>query len=316
MENEYSKETEKKKADGILGAHPVGTSVGTVGGAVTGGAIGSTVGPIGTVVGAIAGGIAGGMAGRKISNAIDPKVEDEYWKSNYSRQPYVERNTDYTVYEPAYRTGYVGYTQHVGKTFEQAESDLQRDYDKARGAIPLGWDKAKHAARDAWQRVDKTFATNLNRITTPNTTNEKVIDRVNKLIGIAADGKQGYTNAAEEVKDTAMKASFLRFSQQRLQYVRTLQHQVTLHGGKAEDDGGDTRGMLHRTWMDMKAVFTSGSKDAIIKACTTGEEAAIKEYDAALAEPYITGEVQRILVEQKQGIQDALTTIKAHADSL
>ena len=68
--------------------HPVGAGLGAVGGAAAGAAIGSVAGPIGTVVGGVAGGLAGGMAGHAIADMIDPKVEDEYWRTNFSSRPY------------------------------------------------------------------------------------------------------------------------------------------------------------------------------------------------------------------------------------
>ena len=58
-------------------------------------------------------------------------------------------------YQPAYRTGYEGYTRYPGKKYEAVESDLQRDYEKSKGSSTLAWDKARLATRDAWDRVEK-----------------------------------------------------------------------------------------------------------------------------------------------------------------
>ena len=85
--------------------HPVGAGLGAVGGAAAGAAIGSAAGPIGTVVGGVAGGLAGGLAGHAIADMIDPKVEDEYWRTNFSTRPYASGQT-YDIYQPAYRYGW------------------------------------------------------------------------------------------------------------------------------------------------------------------------------------------------------------------
>ena len=64
--------------------HPVGESVGAAGGAVTGMTVGAAVGgPAGAVVGAAVGAVAGGVAGHGVAAAIDPAVEDAYWRENY-----------------------------------------------------------------------------------------------------------------------------------------------------------------------------------------------------------------------------------------
>jgi hypothetical protein len=143
---------------GAPGAHPVGTGVGAAGGAAAGAAIGAVGGPIGAAVGLVAGAVAGGLAGKGVAEKIDPTVEDDYWKNNYSKRAYAEKNVSYDAYQPAYRTGYEGYTRYPGKKYEEVESDLQRDYEKlSRGNSSLSWDKAKLATRDAWRRVEEAL---------------------------------------------------------------------------------------------------------------------------------------------------------------
>lgn len=141
---------------GAPGAHPVGTGVGAAGGAATGAAIGAFGGPIGAAVGLVAGAVAGGLAGKSVAEGLDPTVEDAYWKTNYSNQKYVDSKAPYTMYQPAYRAGYVGRSQYAGKTFEEVESNLQRDYEKFRGNSTLSWEQAKLATRDAWNRGEQS----------------------------------------------------------------------------------------------------------------------------------------------------------------
>jgi uncharacterized protein YcfJ len=142
---------------GTPGAHPVGTGVGAAGGAAAGAAIGAVAGPVGAAVGLVAGAIAGGLAGKGVAETMDPTVEEAYWKANYSKQSYVERNAAYATYQPAYRIGYEGRSRYPGKTYEEVEADLQRDYEKSRVTSGLTWEKAKRATRDAWNRVEKAL---------------------------------------------------------------------------------------------------------------------------------------------------------------
>lgn len=137
---------------GTPGAHPVGTGVGAAGGAATGAAIGAVGGPVGAAVGLVAGAVVGGLAGKSVAETLDPTVEDAYWKTNYSKQKYVDGNAPYTMYQPAYRTGYEGRGQYPGKKFEEVETKLKRDYEKSRGNSTLSWEKARPATRDAWNR--------------------------------------------------------------------------------------------------------------------------------------------------------------------
>jgi hypothetical protein len=137
---------------GAPGAHPVGAGVGAAGGAVAGVAVGALAGPVGAAVGLVAGAVAGGMAGKGVAEKLDPTVEEAYWKSNYSKRPYVERDAAFDTYRLAYLTGYQGRNQHPGKSYEEVEAELRRNYEKSKGNANLTWDKAKHATRDAWDR--------------------------------------------------------------------------------------------------------------------------------------------------------------------
>lgn len=162
MTNENKKQSTKQNVmdanrdpiTGTPGAHPVGTGVGAAGGAAAGAAIGAVAGPVGAAVGLVAGAVAGGLAGKGVAEKMDPTVEDAYWKTNYSKQKYVDRNSPYTNYQPAYRTGYEGRSQYPGKKFEEVETNLQRNYEKSKGNSTLSWDKARNATRDAWNRVE------------------------------------------------------------------------------------------------------------------------------------------------------------------
>jgi len=118
---------------GAPAAHLLGAGLGATGGALAGAAIGAVAGPIGAAVGLVAGGVAGALGGKVLVEKGDPTAEDAYWKANYARQKYVDRDAPYDTYQPAYRTGYVGRTRYPGRTFEEVEADLESDYPKVQG---------------------------------------------------------------------------------------------------------------------------------------------------------------------------------------
>jgi hypothetical protein len=145
---------------GAPGSHPIGTGVGAAGAGAAGAAIGAAVSgpaaPIGAVVGAVVGAVAGGYAGKGVAEVIDPTEEDRYWRSNYDKQPYVERDFSYDDdYRPAYEHGWSSRSKYQGRSFDDAEADLARDWESNRGRSRLSWDKAKLATRDAWHRVER-----------------------------------------------------------------------------------------------------------------------------------------------------------------
>lgn len=141
---------------GEPGSHPVGTGVGATGGAMTGAAIGGAVGgPVGAVVGGVVGAVAGGAAGHAVAEGLDPTVEDAYWRQNYNTRPYYKTGRAYDEYQPAYRYGWesAARPEYKNRKFEDVETDLERGWDKAKGATKEGWRDVREASRDAWYRV-------------------------------------------------------------------------------------------------------------------------------------------------------------------
>ena len=156
--NRKDEDMNRDPLSGAPGAHPVGVGVGATGGAATGAAIGSVGGPVGTAVGAAVGGLVGGLAGKAVAEKIDPTVEDAYWEKEYVSQPYVETGTGYETYQPAYRYGWESYERYPGRTFDEVEPDLRRDWDQYRGtSSSMTWEKAKAATRAAWHRVERAI---------------------------------------------------------------------------------------------------------------------------------------------------------------
>ena len=140
--------------------------------------------------------------------------------------------------------------------------------------------------------------------------NKKLIDKLNHLISIANDGKFGYETAAEDVKDVTLKQLFMQYSAEREAYAEELKSRVASLGG-SPDEGGGPLGALHRTWIDLKSTLTSGDREAILKACVTGEEAAVKAYKEALDEDYINSNIWQIITTQLSSVEAALNSIRS-----
>ncbi len=155
LEIDRKADANRDPLSGTLGAHPVGTGLGAAAGGLAAGALAGTMaaGPVGTVIGAGIGAVAGGLAGKGIAEAIDPTAEENYWRKTYSSRPYVKGGASFDEYGPAYRYGVDSYGRSNGRTFEQAEPELMRDWNRAKGTSGLTWDNAKHASSDAWQRL-------------------------------------------------------------------------------------------------------------------------------------------------------------------
>lgn len=138
------------------GAHPVGTGTGAASAGAAGAAIGGVVGgPVGAVVGAAIGAVAGGLAGKGAAEAVNPTVEDSYWRDNYSARSYAQADRGYDFYQPAYRYGWESKAKYKGKQYNDVERDLEQGWDGFKGSSKMTWNDARQATKDAWHRVEK-----------------------------------------------------------------------------------------------------------------------------------------------------------------
>jgi hypothetical protein len=157
IEKEEERDANRDPVTGAAGAHPVGVGAGSATGAATGAAIGTVGGPVGAAAGAVVGGVAGGLAGKATAEAVNPTLEDDYWRAHYVGRDYVVRGSAYEVYRPAYRYGWESYTRYRGRKFEDVERELRDGWDGQKKGSTLSWRKAKNAVRDAWQRVERAL---------------------------------------------------------------------------------------------------------------------------------------------------------------
>ncbi len=143
--------------------HSIGAGTGAIGGAVTGAAVGSAAGPIGTVVGAIAGGVLGAKAGDAVAEAVNPTEYTSHFETNYRTAPYYSAGREWSDYQPAYQYGYDTYGQYRGQSFDDVESQLERNWDSTRANSRLAWTEARGAVKDGWHHIERAMPGDLDR---------------------------------------------------------------------------------------------------------------------------------------------------------
>ena len=97
--------------------------------------------------------VTGGLAGKGVAEKIDPTAEDAFCREECANRADSDEGEPYESYQLAYQTGYEGFGRYPGRTYEEAEVELQRDYEFSRSSTDLSWEQTKQAARDAWKRV-------------------------------------------------------------------------------------------------------------------------------------------------------------------
>ena len=80
-------------------------------------------------------------------------TDREHWRGSFASRPYAQADRGYDFYEPAYRYGTAASRHYAGREWSDVEGDLERGWDRARGASQSTWGEMKDAVRDAWDRV-------------------------------------------------------------------------------------------------------------------------------------------------------------------
>lgn len=154
IKEQEAKDANRDPITGAPGSHPVGTGVGAAIAGTAGAALGAMAGPVGALAGAAIGSAIGGAIGHSAGEAIDPTIETEYWRTNYSSRPYVTSGSSFGDYEPAYRLGWEARARNEGRTYDEVEGDLASEWERNHGKSSLDWKRAREASRDAWDRID------------------------------------------------------------------------------------------------------------------------------------------------------------------
>ena len=136
-------------------------------------------------------------------------------------------------------------------------------------------------------------------------------DLVKVVIKVLNDGKTGYADIGEHLKDAQIKAFFMKEAQTRGTYSQEL---AAASGISAEDAGGTAVAAVHRTWGDVKA-YLGGSDHTLLETAEQGEDAAKKAYAAALDDTSLSSSVRALLQQQQTHIVSAHNQINAFRDS-
>lgn len=138
---------------------------------------------------------------------------------------------------------------------------------------------------------------------------DEIISTLNELIETCKDGERGFREAAGAIDEPRLRSLFDQYSQQRAEFSRELQFEVTSLGGSPEKSGS-VAGAMHRGWMNIKSAVTGKDRKAIIAEAERGEDVAVKTYREALARG-LPDDLASIIERQYRRILEAHDTVRS-----
>lgn len=139
---------------------------------------------------------------------------------------------------------------------------------------------------------------------------EQVGNKLNGLLEKNYDAEKGYAKAAENTEHSGLRTFFKRKSQERRTFGHDLKSEIRAFGQDV-DKGGSLTGAAHRTWMDVKAIFSADNEESMLEEAIRGEKASVNEYDEVLKEASLPSSTKSILLSQKNQIETDLFKVKS-----
>ena len=142
---------------------------------------------------------------------------------------------------------------------------------------------------------------------------EVIGEKLNDLLEKTYDAEKGFKKAAENTEHKQLKSFFENKAEQRYDFGHELKAEITSFGQNI-DKGDSIAGKAHRAWMDVKALFSLDSAEAMLEEAIRGEKAAVEEYKDVLEDVSLPSKTAAVLRSQKEAIENGLANIKMLED--
>jgi len=144
------------------------------------------------------------------------------------------------------------------------------------------------------------------------TTNRKLVDRLEEILEKNRDAEKGYAKAAENADSPQLQSYFREKSTDRKRFNELLKGELVANYEEIDDDGSFT-GTIHRAWMDIRSLFGSNDK-SMLQEAIRGDKSAVEEYEEVLANKELPMQIATIIREQQMKIRTDLNNIKTLED--
>lgn len=138
-------------------------------------------------------------------------------------------------------------------------------------------------------------------------------DELNALVRLNIDSCKGWTAAAENTDDPALRSRFFQFARVRDEAGSELQTLVRA-AGDVPPENGTVEGSVHRWWMNIKSKITGANLHGLLVDAERGEDAIKHAYEKILAEP-TAPELMNVFSRQYAQVRAIHDEVKALRDA-
>jgi len=143
---------------------------------------------------------------------------------------------------------------------------------------------------------------------------ESTIEKLQDLIQVNIDSAKGFEEAANNVDDSILADKLRQIASERQRQATELQDYVCANNEEPRREGSYAASM-HRTWMDIRAMFTSNDTYAIMAEAERGEDKIKEAYEDALKDEPGTA-MNDVLLRQYENVKSIHDSVRDIRDSL
>jgi len=146
-------------------------------------------------------------------------------------------------------------------------------------------------------------------------TTSEITSVLKDLIQINVDRYNGCQKAIEDVHDSDLKDMFRRMGEQSLNFKNELEG-MSSNDVHVPTNDTSAASKLHRTWIDIKSVFTGKDRHSVLAAAEQGEDTILKTYNEALQNNNgLPTDLLQVVQRQKQELLQSHNMVKALRDA-
>ena len=139
---------------------------------------------------------------------------------------------------------------------------------------------------------------------------------IKDLIETVEDGRKGFEKTAERLREDGyadLASQMSEYSEQRARFAAELR-EAAVRAGFEIDEDGSIAGALHRGWIALSDALTGDDPAAVLSAAEAGEDHAVDEYEDALEDDELTGEMRDLVARQAAEVKQTHDRVRALRD--
>ncbi|HEY5890771.1 MAG TPA: PA2169 family four-helix-bundle protein [Acidimicrobiia bacterium] len=141
---------------------------------------------------------------------------------------------------------------------------------------------------------------------------------ITDLVETLEDGREGFRQVSDKLADQGyadVAGRMMEFSDERARFAAELRQFSRETLGEDIEESGSVAAALHRGWISLADAVTGDDPHAILAAAEAGEDHAVSEYDDALADSSLSGELRDIVTRQAGEVRSAHNALRTLRDS-